>query len=295
MFYGLGYFNNPFAMNNWFMPNSSYNFIMPQMFISPTFPLLYSIPQYRPAMNTKTSLFNFNNSSINAGQLSAREVKGQQTESTAVRGQRKQHTVARSQTTAQQSVNQTRTTQQTKNSKKSKENNISRRSVSVSKVRKELGPEFLKRVKQIAKNLNCNYKDLLAIMNSESGLNSKAVNPHGGATGLIQFMPATARSLGTTTEKLKNMSPIEQLDYVEKYLTQNKKAAGFGAKDRLNGGDLYALIFLPARAKRETLTSSGEKYYTYNRGLDINNDGKITKSDLARRVARRSINESIFA
>ncbi len=168
-------------------------------------------------------------------------------------------------------------------------------SVRPAKIKAELGPEFLKKVKQIAKNLNCNYKDLLAVMNSESGLNSKAVNPNGGATGLIQFMPSTAAELGTTTEALKNMSPTEQLDYVEKYYLKNKKIAGFNTNEKLDAGDLYALTFLPARAKRETLTVNTESYYRWNKGLDINGDGKISKTELAQRVACRRVNESIFA
>jgi len=36
------------------------------------------------------------------------------------------------------------------------------------------------------------------------------------ATGLIQFMPSTAKALGTTVEKLERMTPVEQLDYVKK-------------------------------------------------------------------------------
>ena len=132
-------------------------------------------------------------------------------------------------------------------------------------------------------------------MNSESGLNSKAVNPHGGATGLIQFMPKTAEGLGTSTAALKAMTPLEQLDYVEKFLVQNKKSAGFSSSARLSGGDLYALVFLPGRAKRDVLTTSNEKYYTWNKGLDANKDGQITKTELNQRVARKCINESIFA
>lgn len=43
-----------------------------------------------------------------------------------------------------------------------------------------------------------------------------------GATGLIQFMPTTAKGLGTTTEKLAKMSAMEQLDYVKKYFAPHR-------------------------------------------------------------------------
>jgi hypothetical protein len=37
-----------------------------------------------------------------------------------------------------------------------------------------------------------------------------------GAVGLIQFMPSTAKGLGTSTEALKKMSAVQQLDFVKK-------------------------------------------------------------------------------
>lgn len=159
-----------------------------------------------------------------------------------------------------------------------------------------LGKEFLEAVKGVAQRINCDYGDLLAVMNGESGLNPAAVNSRSGATGLIQFMPSTARNLGTTTEALRSMSAIEQLSYVEELLKRCKRAAGFGENERLTGGDLYALIFLPARAKREVLCEAGEgnNYYEHNSGTDLNKDGKITKSELQQRVENKRVDESIF-
>lgn len=162
---------------------------------------------------------------------------------------------------------------------------------------------FLNKVKEIARRLNCNYKDLLGVMNSESSLNPQAVNKSSGATGLIQFLPSTAKALGTSTEALKKMSAVAQLDYVEKYLQQAKRNAGFGQMEPISGGQLYALIFLPARANREVLTQKGEKYYSWkdkygkihgNFGLDTNKDGKITKSELDARIKKLYVNENCF-
>lgn len=158
----------------------------------------------------------------------------------------------------------------------------------------DYGPKFLEKVKQIAKRLNCNYRDLLGLMNSESGINSKAVNKNGGATGLIQFTPDTAKRLGTSTTALKNMSPLEQLDYVEKFLANAKSSAGLSQNDKLTAGDLYTLTFLPARAKREILTQSGENFYNYNSGLDLNKDGKITKAELGQRVKNKYVSDNSF-
>ncbi len=147
----------------------------------------------------------------------------------------------------------------------------------------KLGSGFSAKLEQVAKNLNCDPADLLGMMQSESGLNPKAYNKNGGATGLIQFMPSTARSLGTTTEALMNMSAVEQLDYVEKYFSNWTGGSG----QKLTGGDLYTLCFLPAYLDREVLCSSGDKYYSANSGLDANKDGQITKSELGNRVQNK--------
>lgn len=148
-----------------------------------------------------------------------------------------------------------------------------------------LDHKFFVKVTAIAKDLKCSPDDLLAVMNSESGINASARNPHGGATGLIQFMPSTAKSLGTTTDNLKNMSAYDQLDYVAKYLKNTKRSAGMGDKS-MSAADVYSLIFLPGRANRDILTSSNETYYKWNTGLDMDGDGNISKADLNRRIRK---------
>lgn len=164
----------------------------------------------------------------------------------------------------------------------------------------KLDKHFLKKTKKIAKKLNCDYQDLLALMNSESGLNPKATG--GSYVGLIQFGDAAITELrtkcgckGLTKEKILNMSRIEQLDLVEKLLMYNKKWK-FAPNAKLSAGDLYAMILAPGRADREVLYSRGESGYNKtNAKMDYNNDGKITKSEMSRRIREKSVNESIFA
>ena len=67
---------------------------------------------------------------------------------------------------------------------------------------------FIAKVKSISAKLLIEPDWLMAVMYKESGINEKAVNPNGGATGLIQFMPTTAKSLGTTTAALRAMSNV---------------------------------------------------------------------------------------
>lgn len=98
---------------------------------------------------------------------------------------------------------------------------------------------FLAKVKQVCKDLGINPNWLMAVMYKESGISSKAVNHNGGATGLIQFMPDTAKSLGTTTTALYNMTNVAQLDYVKRYFQPYAKYINSYA-------DLYLVTFFPA-------------------------------------------------
>lgn len=155
-----------------------------------------------------------------------------------------------------------------------------------------LSGDFVNKVKQIAQRLNCSYDDLLAVMNSESGLNPRAVNSSSGASGLIQFTSVAVQEMNRvygmnlSLEKIRNMSALEQLDLVEKYFKMTKSRA-FSSNARLSAADLYSLCYLPGRATRDVLTHQGENYY--DRGLDVNGDGKITKSDLAQRIDRKRV------
>jgi hypothetical protein len=146
--------------------------------------------------------------------------------------------------------------------------------------------DFATELNRVSSKFNINPADLLAVMRSESGLNPAAfiraprTGRAPGPTGLIQFMPATARSLGTTVEELRGMTAAQQMQYVEKYFDSVRLPSGSSA------GRLYAYVFLPGRANREVLTSQGEAYYDANRGLDMDRDGNITITDLDVRMAR---------
>lgn len=64
---------------------------------------------------------------------------------------------------------------------------------------------------------------LMAVMHLETGGSFSPSKENGkGFVGLIQFSSEAAVSVGTTYAKLKDMTFIEQMDYVQKYLEQNK-------------------------------------------------------------------------
>jgi len=144
---------------------------------------------------------------------------------------------------------------------------------------------FVKEVERVSSKYGFSPGALIGLMQSESGINPQARNPNGGATGLIQFMPATARSLGTTTDTLYKMTRAQQMAYVDKFFAPY--ASGLKGA---SAGKLYAYVFLPGRAGRQSgiLTENPEKYYTHNSGLDMNRDGRISISDLDQRVAKKA-------
>lgn len=103
-----------------------------------------------------------------------------------------------------------------------------------------------------------------------------------GATGLIQFMPATARGLGTTTDALAAMTAEQQLEWVLAYFLPYK-----GRLHTL--ADVYMAILWPAGIGKPddwTLWDQASRPTTYrqNAGLDLNGDGRITKAEAAAKV-----------
>jgi hypothetical protein len=117
-------------------------------------------------------------------------------------------------------------------------------------------PGFIKKLQQVANALGIETSALLGIMKHETNntLSPKAKAPgKHGAIGLIQFIPKTARDLGTSTAELANMSATQQLDYVYKFYKS------VGVKPGMDIGDLYMLTFMPAYVGKKPNTVLGKK------------------------------------
>lgn len=149
-------------------------------------------------------------------------------------------------------------------------------------------PDFNKKLQKVADKLGVETSALLAVMKQESGVNPHAVNKSSNATGLIQFMPDTARNLGTSVEELRGMNAVDQLDYVYKYYKM------VGVRPGMNAGDLYVATFMPAalgKGDQHVLGQHGAagfsgSVYAQNKGLDRNRDGIITVADIKNSVNR---------
>lgn len=143
--------------------------------------------------------------------------------------------------------------------------------------------EFCTKLQTICDKLHISAEWLLAVMYVESRINPYAINKYSGATGLIQFMPATAKSLGTTTAELLNMTAVDQLDYVYLYLKPYT-----GKMHSLM--DVYFAIFFPAAIGKpsdyvlQTSKLSASLIASQNAGYDINSDGEITVAEVEYKI-----------
>lgn len=142
---------------------------------------------------------------------------------------------------------------------------------------------FLIKLIQIAERLGTNPDFLATAIAFETGgtWSPTVKNAMGsGAIGLIQFMPNTARNLGTSIDKLSKMSGYDQLDYVEKYLSWYKNRIG-------TLQDLYMSILYPAyigKKPEDILFKKDSKAYQQNRGFDADNKGYVAVADVTHRI-----------
>lgn len=145
--------------------------------------------------------------------------------------------------------------------------------------------EFKEKVIEISMKLGIDPNSLMLTMFIETArtFDPAIQNKQSRATGLIQFMPATARGLGTTVDKLKEMSAIDQLDYVYKYMLPYRgKMKEFV--------DTYLAVFFPLAISKaddwvlETKSLPANRIASWNPLYDLNRDGKIQKSEIKKKI-----------
>jgi hypothetical protein len=142
---------------------------------------------------------------------------------------------------------------------------------------------FREELVRVASRLGLDPSPLAAVMSIESSFRPDLPNPHTGAMGLIQFMPATAIGLGTTVEALAKMTALEQLRFVEKYYRPL-------ASRMKTPGDYYMATFMPARTgdpPETVLFRLGQTGYEQNQTLDLDRDGLIRIEDVTRTIENR--------
>lgn len=141
--------------------------------------------------------------------------------------------------------------------------------------------EFIKAVEKMAERLGAKPEHFLAAMSFETGGTfSPSIQNGIGATGLIQFLKSTAKGLGTTTDALKNMSAVKQLEFVEKYFV------GFKGKVGTLEAVYTAILSGSPKKPDDVLFKIGTPAYKMN-PLDWNKDGKITAREATTIVGAR--------
>lgn len=146
----------------------------------------------------------------------------------------------------------------------------------------KVSPQFKQKVLVDSESLGIDPNWLMACMAFETGctFSPSIRNKWTGATGLIQFMPSTARVMKTSVEALSRMTAEDQLEYVWRY---------FGLIDKsLNSlEDVYMAILWPSAIGKPNdypIFSINHTAYKPNKGLDHDHDGSVTKAEACARV-----------
>lgn len=133
-------------------------------------------------------------------------------------------------------------------------------------------PGVLAKLTHISDKYGFSVKELVDLIGHESSFNSKSVNKKSKATGLIQFMPRTAKDLGTTTSAIKKMDILGQLDYVDKYFKRNHR----------KGAHPYMTVAYPKAGSwdpHRVIAGKNSKIAKQNPGwVDVN--GNVTRASI---------------
>ena len=152
---------------------------------------------------------------------------------------------------------------------------------------------FIAKLTEIAGRLKASPDWFMVVFKIESTVDHTRVNPVSGATGLIQFMPATAAGLGTSTAQLRAMTNVQQLEYVYRYF---KPYAG-----RINSIlDLYTITFFPRALGQpddyilQTDTLKAGTIARQNKPYDLNGNGQISLGELKAAITKKIPSEAMI-
>lgn len=145
----------------------------------------------------------------------------------------------------------------------------------------KIAEEFRNKVIIVGDELDLDPNHMMACFALETGVSFKTniKNPNSSASGLIQFMESTAKGLGTTTEKLRSMNHVEQMDYVKMYFVNIANQVGIPTS-QWTLHDVYISIFTPSAIKKKAddiIYRDGQDAYKVNLYHDVNKDRAITK------------------
>jgi len=112
------------------------------------------------------------------------------------------------------------------------------------------------------------------VVELESGWDTTAQNPKSGATGIVQFIPATAKRLGTSTDAILSLTFAEQCDLVDRYLR--------GVRHPI-GDDVYMAFAYPdaiGAPDDRVIGKTGGAIWKQNAGWRSADDGDVTAGSI---------------
>lgn len=156
--------------------------------------------------------------------------------------------------------------------------------------------DWLRRLALMALRNGWDPDALAGTISHESGFVPSAKNPRGSASGLLQWIDSTARSLGTTAEKIRRMSVDEQLPLIERYLHRYGHGVvplegadflliGLGAHPRT---PLDRVLFRQGQAPYDANVPPGSEWAVW----DVDHDGTVTASNVRAYWDRWSTNQA---
>lgn len=152
-----------------------------------------------------------------------------------------------------------------------------------------LKPEEALAIADAAQGVGGTALALARVIYAESRMNPKAVNAASGAVGLIQWLPSSAKKLGTTPEKILRMSFVQQVALAERYLLAVASGTWAGGTPGLLDTQfkLGAAVFYPAWRNKDPNTVLPANVRAANPGIRTMGDYMDRALDAsARREAR---------
>lgn len=128
---------------------------------------------------------------------------------------------------------------------------------------------FTSAVEALAEKHGISTSEIYKVIKGESAFNPVAQNKS-GAAGLFQFMPDTAKELGTTTDAILRMSPTEQVALYDRYLEK----WDYSSSNRL--GIMQAAPAFANREPEAVIYGKGTAAWRQNPGWREHGNGPIT-------------------
>jgi hypothetical protein len=157
---------------------------------------------------------------------------------------------------------------------------------------------FIAKVNQVSRNLGINPNWLMALIDFESaGSFSPSKTNSLGYVGLIQFGEAAAADLKTTLTALRNMTAVQQLDYVERYYKMWYKRLKITAPQSYI--DTYLITIFPIAVNKgldfviRSNTISAAAFEKANPAFDLNNNKEVTIAEIQDVMLKRLPSEWI--